>query len=72
MPSWPHHSEFDNLPNSAHVRLPVVMALYGCGKETVRRRVRDGLMPKPRKFGARMVAWNVGDLRDHLASQSPS
>ena len=61
--------EFDRLPDAAHVRLPVVQALYACSDETVRRRVHAGLIPKPRKLGPRITAWNVGDLRRALASQ---
>ncbi|UJB63266.1 AlpA family phage regulatory protein [Acidovorax sp. YS12] len=59
-------SDFDHLPNSAHVRLPVVMALLGCSRATVWRRVKEGCWPAPLKFGGRMALWNVGDLRKLL------
>lgn len=59
---------FDTLPDAAHVRLPVVQALYACSDETVRRRVKAGQIPAPRKLGPRLTAWNVGDLRRALAS----
>lgn len=58
---------FDNLPDAAHVRLPVVCSLYACSDETVRRRVKAGHIPAPRKLGPRVTAWNVGDLRRALA-----
>lgn len=60
-------AEFDTLPNAAHVRLPVVQALYACSDETIRRRVKAGQIPAPRKLGPRVTAWNVGELRAALA-----
>ncbi|WP_298159794.1 transcriptional regulator [Brevundimonas sp.] len=61
-------SGFDSLPDAAHVRLPVVQALYACSDETIRRRVKAGQIPAPRKLGPRVTAWNVGDLRRALAA----
>lgn len=57
--------QFDRLPDSANVRLPVVTALFGCSSATVWRRVKSGAIPPPRKFGGTTV-WNVGDLRAAL------
>ena len=57
---------FDSLPDSANVRVPVVKGLYGCSSATVWRRVKDGLIPPPRKLGPKHTAWNVGDLRRAL------
>ena len=54
---------FGSLPDEAHVRLPVVMALYACSAASVWRYVKNGTLPAPRKFGSRVTAWNVGDLR---------
>lgn len=59
---------FDSLPDSANVRLPVVAALFACADVTVWRRVKAGALPAPRKLGARVTAWNVGELRSVLAS----
>jgi predicted DNA-binding transcriptional regulator AlpA len=59
---------FERLPDAAHVRLPVVQALFACSDETIRRRVLAGLIPKPRKLGPRVTAWNVGELRRALAA----
>ena len=53
---------FDYLPDSAHVRQPVVEALYACSSATLWRRVKAGLIPKPRDLGPRITAWNVGEL----------
>ncbi|RKT63095.1 AlpA family transcriptional regulator [Azonexus fungiphilus] len=60
--------QFSRLPNEAHVRLPVVMALYACSAATVWRNVKTGAVPVPRKFGSRVTAWNVGELRASLAA----
>ena len=60
--------EFDRLPDAAFVRLPVVMALFACSDESVRRGVIAARIPKPCKLGPRVTAWNVGDLRRALAS----
>lgn len=57
---------FDSAPNSAHVRLPVVCALLDCSPATVWRRVQEGLIPAPKKFGPRHSAWNIGQLRASL------
>lgn len=62
-------SNFDNLPDSAHVRQPTVEALYGISRATVWRRVRDGSLPKPHKFSERVTTWNVGELRKALNTQ---
>lgn len=62
-PDTLHH--FDRLPDSAHVRQRVVELLLACSGATVRRRARDGALPRPWKIG-RIVAWNVGELRRAL------
>lgn len=54
---------FESLPDTAHVRLPVVCALSACSPATVWRRVKGGMLPKPRKLSVRVTAWNVGELR---------
>ena len=62
----PALAKFDSLPDAAHVRLPVVLALYACSRATVWRHVKAGLIPAPIKFSERVTAWNVGVLRKHL------
>jgi predicted DNA-binding transcriptional regulator AlpA len=62
----PALAKFDSLPDAAHVRLPVVLALYACSRATVWRHVKAGLIPVPVKFSARITAWQVGALRKHL------
>ena len=58
---------FDELPDSAYVRQPVVEALFGCSHATVWRRVKDGGIPSPRKLSERITGWNVGALRQALS-----
>lgn len=58
---------FDQLPNSASVRQPVVQALYACSPASVWRGVNAGRIPKPRKLSPRTTCWNVGELRQALA-----
>ena len=60
---------FDSLPDSAHVRLPVVTALFACSPSTVWRGVRDGRLPRPVKHFARAAALNVGALPCALQGQ---
>ena len=55
--------QFDSLPDSAYVRLPVVAALNGVSAPTVWRWVKAGRLPMPQKLGPNTTAWNVGDLR---------
>lgn len=57
---------FDSLPDSANVRQPVVEALFGCTASTVWRWAKAGKLPRPKKLGAGVTAWNVGELRAAL------
>ena len=59
----PSLAQFDTLPESAHVRLPVVAALHGIGPATVWRWVKAGRLPAPVKLGPNTTAWRVGELR---------
>jgi predicted DNA-binding transcriptional regulator AlpA len=61
-PLDPALSSFDSLPDSAHVRVPVVAALHGVSVVTVWRWARSGKLPKPIKRGG-VTAWQVGQLR---------
>lgn len=54
--------EFDRLPDSAEVRLPVVAALFGVSTATVWRSSKDGRLPEPTRMG-NVTTWNVGRLR---------
>jgi predicted DNA-binding transcriptional regulator AlpA len=61
-------SRFHTLPDEAHVRLPVVMALFACSAATVWRYVKKHHLPAPVHLGTRVTAWNVGQLRTALKS----
>ncbi len=62
---------FDQLPDTANVRQPVVQALYACSPASVWRGVNAGrIIPKPRKLSPRTTCWNVGELRQALAISS--
>lgn len=56
---------FDQLPDTAYVRLPVVCGLFGFSSATLWRKVKDGF-PRPRKLSTRITGWNVGELRQVL------
>jgi predicted DNA-binding transcriptional regulator AlpA len=67
----PHElTHFDKLPDSAHVRLPVVAGLYGCSFPTIWRNVKAGKIPAPVKLTENCTAWNVGQLRKALAGRA--
>lgn len=60
----PALAQFDQLPDSAFVRVGVVRALNGnIGNTTVWDWVKKGLLPPPQKLGPQVTAWNVGQLR---------
>jgi predicted DNA-binding transcriptional regulator AlpA len=59
---------FDSLPDSAAVRLPVVCALFAVSPATVWRWAAAGQIPAPKRYGSRVTAWTVGDLRAALHS----
>ncbi len=58
---------FDALPDTARVRLPVVQALLSRSASSVWRDVKSGRLPAPVKTGKRSTAWIVGELRQALA-----
>jgi len=61
---------FDLTPNSAFIRLPIVMRLYGVSAATIWRGVKKGTIPKPSKLTERTTAWNVGLVRAALAAKA--
>lgn len=61
-------ANFDALPASAHVRLPVVAALHSVGPATIWRWVKSGRICAPKKIGPNTTAWNVGELRRVMAA----
>lgn len=61
--------DFDRLPDSARVRIPVVAALDGVSIPTVWRRIKIGLLPEPEKVGG-TTTMLVGKLRRARASST--
>ena len=61
---------FDSMPDSAYVRLPVIKALYGISGASVWRFCRNGKIPAPVKLSERCTAWNVGQIRANLAAKA--
>ncbi len=59
---------FDRLPDAAHVRLPVVVALDASSPASVWRKVKSQTLPPPVKLGPGITAWHVGTLRKHFAA----
>jgi predicted DNA-binding transcriptional regulator AlpA len=63
-------ANFDQLPNSAYIRLPVLKGLYGISSASCWRGVKNGTIPKPVKLTERTTAWNVGLVRADLAAKA--
>ena len=61
---------FDALPDSANVRLPVVCALFGISSPTAWRWVKKGTLPAARRLSEGVTAWNVGELRKALRGEA--
>lgn len=58
-------SAFQDLPDCARVRQPVVELLHGISSATLWRRVKSGSLPKPRLDG-RVASWSAGEIRATL------
>jgi predicted DNA-binding transcriptional regulator AlpA len=63
-------ANFDQSPNSAFIRLPIIMRLYGVSAATIWRGLKNGTIPKPSKLTERTTAWNVGLVRAALAAKA--
>ena len=62
-------ANFESLPPSSFIRLPVIKRLYGVSSATIWRGVKNGTIPKPSKLSERCTAWNVGLVRAALAAK---
>lgn len=60
---------FDDLPNCAYIRLPMLMSLFSVSKASIWRWVKNGTIPKPTKLATRTSAWQVGEIRNLLTSK---
>lgn len=61
---------FATAPDEARVRIGTVTALYSVSANTVRRRVKAGLIPNFYK-DLGVTYWKAGDLRRALAGTGP-
>jgi predicted DNA-binding transcriptional regulator AlpA len=62
-------ANFDQLPDSAYIRLPVMIGLFGVSRASIWRGVKNQSIPKPVKLTERTTAWNVRLVREALASK---
>ncbi len=60
-------ANFDQLPDSAYIRLPVMIGLFGISSASIWRGVKNQSLPTPVKLTERTTAWNVGQVRADLA-----
>ena len=63
-------ANFDAMPDSAFIRLPIVLALYGISSSTVRRACKAQRFPLPRKLSERVAAWSVAEIRADLLAKA--
>lgn len=62
-------ANFDRLPDSAYIRLPVMIGLFGVSAASIWRGVKNQSIPKPVKLTQRTTAWSVRLVREALASK---
>lgn len=62
-------ANFDQLPDSAFIRLPVVQTIFDCSVSTVWRLVKSGAI-RTHKLSPRTTAFNVGEIRQYIASRT--
>lgn len=65
-------ANFDLLPDSAHIRLPVMTGLYGVCAASIWRGVKDHTIPSPVKLTKRTTGWSVKLVRASLAAKAGS
>lgn len=63
-------ANFDQLPDSAYVRLPVMIGLFGVSAASIWRGVKNQSIPRPVKLTERTTAWNVGLIRAVLSAKA--
>ena len=62
-------ANFDRLPDSAYIRLPVMIGLFGVSAASIWRGVKNQSIPTPVKLTERTTAWNVRLVREALAAK---
>lgn len=63
-------ANFDRLPDSAYIRLPVMIGLFGVSAASIWRGVKNQSIPKPVKLTERTTAWSVRLVRQALAEKA--
>ncbi|HEY9268668.1 MAG TPA: AlpA family phage regulatory protein [Methylotenera sp.] len=63
-------ANFDLLPDSAYIRLPVMKGLFGVSAASIWRGCKNGTIPKPVKLTERTTAWSVKSVRAALAAKA--
>ena len=58
--------DFNSLPDSQQIRLPIIKAILGVSNATIWRMVKSGKL-KAYKLTERTTTFNVGELRNYLA-----
>ncbi len=61
--------DFDQLPDSAYIRLPVMIGLFGVSAASIWRGVKNKTIPAPVKLTQRTTAWSVRLVRQALAEK---
>lgn len=56
----------NDLPSEGFARLPTVCAVCAMSPASIWRRVANRSFPQPIRFGTRMTAWRVEDVREFL------
>lgn len=64
----PSISHFDSLPDSAHIDDKAVAVLTGWHRNTVWRKAKARELLPPIKVGPKSTRWQVGAIREYLAS----
>lgn len=63
-------ANFDLLPDSAYIRLPVMKGLFGVSASSIWRGCQSGIFPKPVRLTQRTTAWSVKSVRAALAAKA--
>lgn len=63
-------TNFRDLPDEAHIRMPVMKVLYACSESTIWRGVKKNLIPAPHHLATKVTCWNVGKIRAALAKHA--
>lgn len=59
----PKVEEYCKLPIDGFIRLNEVLAILGLKKTTFQKGIREGVIPKPYKFGPRISLWSIEEIR---------